>query len=302
MLDVIVDKPRISRTDSKTGRFYAITDPVTGDVVQYPSVTTILGAAIAKPALIAWAAREERTATAEAAADLYADLASGPQLPRSMYQLALEQRLGKTKAHTKALAKASDLGSAVHQKIDWTLKRDLGQSVGPEPMVPAAAVLTMQAFEEWRHAVGLEPLHIEQIIWSRTHEYAGTLDLVARLQAPALLALLQRQGPVAPALALWLQGRETVTACVDFKTGKAVWPENFLQVAAYSRAFAEMGHGRVDGGLIIRLPKATTDPGFDVVVAPPARELFPTFLAARTLWQWSYQQEQAYQARRRAVA
>src|SRR5262245_61017348 len=98
-------KPRISRTtDSRSGRFYFITDPVTGEAAKYPSVTTILSAAIAKPALINWAAREERLATAEAAADLHAELAAlKQQLPRSMYLLALEQRLGKTKAHQKAL-------------------------------------------------------------------------------------------------------------------------------------------------------------------------------------------------------
>jgi hypothetical protein len=59
-----------------------------------------------------------------------------------------------------------------------------------------------------------------------------------------------------------------------------------LQSVAYQRALSEMGHGRVDGGLIVRLPKVTTDPGFEVVVVPPARELFPAFLAARQLWAW----------------
>jgi hypothetical protein len=289
----------ITRTDSKTGRFYHIPND-DGTTTRMPSVTTILGS-INKPALVQWAAKEERLLVSTAAADLYADLAASPQLPRSMYQLALEQRVGKEKAHSKALAEAADLGSAVHQKIDWILKRDLGQPVGPEPMVPAAAILAVRAFEAWRHAVGLEPLHIEQTIWSRTHEYAGTLDLVARLQAPALLMLLEQQGPVEPRLALWLRARATVTACIDFKTGRAVWPESFLQVAAYSRAFAEMGHGRVDGGLVIRLPKTTTDPGFNVVVVPPARELFPTFLAVRQLWTWQHAQDEAYRARTRAT-
>jgi hypothetical protein len=63
-----------------------------------------------------------------------------------------------------------------------------------------------------------------------------------------------------------------------------------------------MGHGRVDGGLIVRLPKTAGDPGFEVAVVPPARALFPVFLAVRALWEWTYQQEVAYQARKRAVA
>ena len=85
------------------------------------------------------------------------------------------------------------------------------------------------------------------------------------------MALLERQGPVDASLAAWLGARDTVTACVDFKTGKAIYPtEAFLQSVAYQRAFAEMGHGRVDGGLIIRLPKVASDSGFEVAGRPPS--------------------------------
>src|SRR5262245_55588082 len=100
LVATVSQPPRISKTDAKTGRFYTILDPTTGETARYPSVTTILGV-INKPALVPWAAREERTATAEAAADLYAELRTSPPLPRSMYLLALEQRLGTTKAHAK---------------------------------------------------------------------------------------------------------------------------------------------------------------------------------------------------------
>ena len=66
-------KPRVTRTDGRSGRFYDIPN-ADGTTARYPSVTTILGA-IAKPALIGWAAKEERLAVTEAAADLYADTA-----------------------------------------------------------------------------------------------------------------------------------------------------------------------------------------------------------------------------------
>jgi hypothetical protein len=289
--------PRITRNDGKIGRFYTITDPETGATVKYPSVTTILNV-INKPALLGWASKEERLATSEAAAELYAELYGRQQLPRSMYLLALEQRLGKTKAHTKALAKAADIGSAAHAWVEWFLKRELGIRVGPEPELSDEAMSAAVAFDDWRKAVGLEPLHVEQTVWSRTHKYAGTLDLVARLRAPALLALLRQQGPVDAPMAAWLEARETVTACIDFKTGKAIYPtEAFLQSSAYQQALIEMGHGRPDGGLIVRLPKTTTDPQFEVRVVPNARKLFPTFLACRSLWDWSFENEQAYRAR-----
>jgi len=294
-------KPRVTRTTGASSRFYDVTH-ADGTQSRYPSVTTILSA-ISKPALVPWAAAQERLAVSEAAADLYAETARLPhQLPRASYLLTLEQRVGKTKAHVKALAKAADIGSAAHAKIEWLLKRDLGQRVGPEPLVPEAAQLAVAAFEDWRRAVGLEPLLVEQTVWSRAHAYAGTLDLLARVDTRALLRVLAQQGPVAPELAQWLEGRETATAVIDFKTGKAIYGEAHLQSVAYNRALQEMGHGRVDGGLIVRLPKLLTDPGFEVAVVPPARQLFPTFLATRQLWQWQFEQDAAYRARTRAVA
>jgi ribosomal protein L17 len=274
---------------------------VTGESVRYPSVTTILGV-INKPALVPWAAKEERVATSEAAADLYADLHGAQQLPRAMYLLALEQRLGKTKAHTKALAKAAEIGSAIHGKIEWTLKRALGLRVGAEPLLHDAALWGFMAFEDWAKAVRLQPQFIEQVVYSRTHQYAGTMDLCATLDAAALLGVLERQGAVDATLGDWLRARDSVTALIDFKSGKAVYGEALLQSCAYSRALAEMGHGRVDGGLIVRLPKVTSDPSFSVHVVPPARELFPVFLAAKALWQWSYNEDQAYRARRAEIA
>jgi hypothetical protein len=141
---------RITRTDGRSGRFYDIPSE-DGTTTRMPSVTTILGA-IAKPALVPWAAKEERLAVMEASADLHAECAR-QQFPRSMYLLALEQRVGKTKAHVKALAKASDIGTAAHTKIEWLMRRDLGQKVGPEPLVPAAAAVAVRAFEDWRAAV-----------------------------------------------------------------------------------------------------------------------------------------------------
>jgi hypothetical protein len=289
--------PRINRADSKSGRFYIILDRTTGEAVRYPSVTTILGAAIAKPALVAWSANVERAAAAEAAADLYAELHGTAQLPRSMYLLALEQRLGKTKAHTKQLAKAAEIGSAAHGWVEWSLKSQLGIRVGAEPVLSEPALWATMAWQDFARAVKLAPRFIEQVVYSRTHGFAGTMDLCADLDTTGLLGVLERQGAVDSALGDWLRARATANVLIDLKTGKSIYGEAYLQNCAYDRALAEMGHGRVDGGLIVRLPKLTSDPAFEVRVVPPARELFPTFLAARTLWQWSYEQEQARLAR-----
>jgi hypothetical protein len=293
----------VLRADGRTGRYYIIpSETPDGTPDRVPSVTNVLGV-INKPALIPWAAKEERTAVIEAAADFYEALQALPTpLPRAGFVVTLLGRLTARKAHQKTLDAACEIGSQTHARIEWELKRGLGLVVGPEPALVPEARLAFDAWRVWADAVQLTPKHIEQVVYSRTHRYAGTLDLVATFRGPRLLAVLQAQGPVAPDLARWLWSADTVTAVIDFKTGKAIYRESHLQSVAYQRALAEMGHGRVDGGLIVRLPKVATDPGFEVVVVPPARDLFPVFLATRLLWDWQEVGEAEYRARQKAPA
>jgi hypothetical protein len=282
------------RREGSNSRFYLI------DGVKYPSVTTILSV-INKPALVPWAAKMEREACTLAATELYAEIAARPQLPRSMYVLALEQRLGQAKAHQKALAAAAEIGTAAHAAVEHSLRTALGQHVGPAPILADAALWALMSWQDFARDVQLVPQAIEQVVYSRDHRYAGTLDLVATLDAGALLSRLERQGPVATSLGDWLRQQTTVRAVVDIKTGRSIYPESSLQAVAYERALAEMGHGRVDGALIVRLPKITSDPEFEVAVVPPARELFATFLAVRQLWTWVDAQEQLYRTRRKVA-
>ncbi len=100
----------------------------------------------------------------------------------------------------------------------------------------------------------------EQTVWSRTHRYAGTLDLVA-----------------------YVDGVRTL---IDFKTSKAIYAEAHLQNVAYQVALAEMGHEPCLSGCIVRVPKNTNDPAFEVQVTPPVAELLPVFLHARALYDW----------------
>jgi len=259
------------RRDGPAGRFYEI------DGELYPSVTHV-NEVIAKRALIKWAADQERTAVLEAATQLYEDCGKLPSaLPRSSFLATLAARLPKLRAHQRALVKAGDIGQQTHALVERSLRVALGQVVpGPVPPACAEAVHAFKAFQAWARSVSLKPKHIEQIVYSRTHQFAGTLDLVAEVN-----------------------GRELV---IDFKTGRAIYGEAFLQNVAYQEAYAEMGHGRVAGGLVIRLPKQIGDPDFEVGVVPPAAALYPTFLAARALFTWWHAQEEAGKAARRTAA
>ena len=253
------------QVNGPSGRFYLV------DGESLPSVTHILQV-IGKPALINWAANQERTLVMDAAADLYEDLCKIPTpMPRTAYLTTLQARLGKVKAHKRELEKAGEIGAQVHHLVEWNLRRELGQTVGPEPRVVDDAQWAFMSFQDWANSVDLKPKHIEQTVFSRVHGYAGTMDLLAEVNGVLIL--------------------------IDFKTGKAIYAEAFLQNAAYQVALSEMGHSTPTGGLIVRLPKIQTDPAFEVAAVPPVVDLFPTFLAAKELWKWWFAQEEKYRAR-----
>lgn len=261
------------RKDSKVGgRFYDV------DGEMYPSVTHIL-TAVNKPALVYWAANEERKLVTETAADLYTEWARElvpPVMPREAYTATLLARLGSAKAHQKLLVKAGDIGTQIHKLIEWTLRTAISADAGPKPDVSDPALWAFMSFEDWAKSVSLKPVLIEQTVYSKMHQYAGTMDVLARVNGALTL--------------------------LDFKSGKSVYDEAHLQSVAYQAALIEMGYlPPVGGGLIVRLPKVETDPAFEVVTVKPMADLLPVFLAVKQLWAWSYQNDEAYR-NRQAVA
>lgn len=230
---------------------------------RYPSVTTILSV-LGKPALVPWAAKVEREAVVEAAANLYVDAPLEPKMSRPTYVATLLDRVGKLKAYQKQSAKALEIGSQAHKLVEWNIRKELGQVPGPEPEIGPDALTAFAAYEEWRKSVALVPIWSEQVVYHPEERYAGTMDLFAM----ANLRGKARRG------------------IVDFKTSKAIYPEALIQVAAYAKAVEAMGHGSVDVGWIVRLPKAQNDPGFEVVTIEGLDELFAVFLNLKAVYEW----------------
>jgi len=253
-----------NRKQVRNARYYDIPDCGT-----LPSVTTILSC-IAKPALVNWAAKVEREMILKVSADLYEDVSKTPKMSRAGWLLTMSNRLGTEKAHDKERTKAGDIGSQVHALIEWTLKGELCYEAGPSPRITDKAQWAFMAWEDWRKSVSLRPLAVEQVVWSRTFGYAGTLDLLAEV--------------------------EGVLTVIDWKTGKAVYGEAHLQNAAYRKAVREMGHGDPKQGLILRLPKVESDPNFEPVVAKSEDAMFPRFMDAFRLWKWCQEVEAEYLA------
>ena len=256
-----------NRVQKGSSRFY----PIDGEL--FPSVTTILDV-IGKPALMNWAAKVEREMVLKVGCDLHVDSANiKPPMTGAAWLLTMNARLGKEKASAKELKKAGDIGTQCHELIEWTLKGELMYEAGPSPRISDAAQWAFMAWQDWRQAAKLKPIAVEQVVYSRTHHYAGTLDLLAEVDG--------------------------VLTVIDWKTGKAVYSEAHLQNAAYRQAIREMGHGDPKQGLIVRLPKVETDPFFEVVKAKPEDLMFPKFLDAKSVWTWAQEMEAEYQAKQK---
>ncbi len=106
----------------------------------------------------------------------------------------------------------------------------------------------MESWKDWAKAVDLAPLAIERTVYCEQCGYAGTLDLYARVH-----------------------GRVTV---IDWKTGRAIYPEAFFQNVAYRHAARQHGPPS-DCGMIVCLPKVLT-------VGPGKRCRFQRLLGSRT--------------------
>ena len=234
-------------------RFYTI------DGRQLPSVTTILDV-IAKPALGPWYAKQERRYFETAMLEVL----SKPGARDPEYVLsAVVDAIGGVKAADREKQRAATIGTAIHAGIEWQLRTCLGEDAGAEPVLPDAATWAIESWKDWAKSTALEPLAIERTVYCEACGYAGTLDLYARV--------------------------EGVLTVLDWKSGRAIYPEAFLQNAAYRHAAARRGL-RSAQGLIVRVPKLVDDPSWEVMAVPETL-VIDDFIAALRLWRWQRQME-----------
>src|SRR5262249_49383629 len=152
--------------------------------------------------------------------------APGMTLDAHRLWTAMDEHLKGKRAWVKANRDATDLGQAAHAIIQWHTRRMLGlPDLGPEPSGPDGAMQAGLAWLDWTKAVDFQPQHTERLVYCPQCAYAGTCDAVAKVQGQLVV--------------------------VDYKTGKAVYREAHLQVAAYKHALLREGIV-TDGGLILR--------------------------------------------------
>jgi PD-(D/E)XK nuclease superfamily len=230
------------------GHSYTVTDLSTHTVREVPSVTQIIDVIGGSKV---WGLKQW-------AANLASDYFRNAIRPGVSYdELQIEQIIERARKHFHTVSRgAKTIGQLAHEWIEAHLRARLYAT--PELSVPVNEQTrkAIQAASAWI-AKHFRPVTMEHRLYSREHDYAGTLDVVGEVDGQL--------------------------AVVDWKTSKAIYDEMPLQAAAYAQAWSEMYDARVPDRWVIRLDKETGD--FEPVQFP--RETFRRdlngFLAAKAL-------------------
>lgn len=137
---------------------------------------------------------------------------------------------------TKYVDELADAGTLAHALILAYLKKEEADLVDYSEYQIGLAQNSFMSFLEWAKHYTIEPALIEVPLVSEKYKFGGTPDLLATVDGDATL--------------------------VDFKTGKAIWPEHHIQVAAYRMLLIEHGY-EVAEVKILRIGR-DEDEGFEV--------------------------------------
>ncbi len=178
-------------------------------------------------------------------------------------------------------AAAGDKGSKVHEAISAILagqevridSKFLNRTIGQLEELTFEEVECIKAFIDWKATLeSFEPIAWDIVVFSEQHGYAGTIDLIARVNGELYI--------------------------IDFKTSQNVWPEYEMQVSAYRMA-VENGENAIHE----RNPNGTEGKQLNVVGLKTAilqigyrrnkclykwteiEDAFPLFLHAKAIWQ-----------------
>lgn len=199
------------------------------------SVTTVLRV-INKPALVPWAAN--------AAVDCIVDLIK----PGNSYdELELADIWDQGRAsHHKRKKDAGDLGTLLHKWIEDYIK-------GNDPGMPVNTRLqkSVNKFLKWVEDHHVKFLLSEQVIFSKTYVYCGTLDFICEVDGKMYIG--------------------------DLKTSTGIYPEMLIQVAGYRFAREEeYPDEKYCGMLILRIG---SDGTFETAVVR-AKKTYCTLMSA----------------------
>lgn len=127
----------------------------------------------------------------------------------------------------------ADIGTMTHRMIlDHFRGVPTETAAYPEDVVNLAHNC-YKSFEAWERQNKIEPVMMETPLVSELHQYGGTSDFLG-----------------------YVNGHLTL---IDFKTGKAIYPEHFIQLAGYSAIVNEHrpSLGNIERYVVLNIPRGS---------------------------------------------
>ena len=208
----------------------------------FPSVTTVLGV-ISKPGLVPWARNVALDSVRAALTERIGGTVS--VTPKWIEEIITEGRNSPDRVRDEA----ADFGTQAHILIDAIIQ-------GEAPDIPQEMVPVVNNFLGWRQHAGLDIQLTETIVYSAKYRYAGAMD-----------ALAYRDGHL---------------VALDWKTGRRIYGEARLQIAAYAKALEEMTGNSIQEAWVVRFGKVI--PEFEAMRVEDLNTAFIAFRAALYLW------------------
>lgn len=252
----------IRRVESKEGREYFVDDLG----VKLPSSTTVLNIN-EKIGLHSWYAR---TAVESFVSQLIYEMhitGKGMMTKDFLECLDVPLMMKKAKERPEEAAKeGAEKGTIVHGLIEEYFRTGRMESVPPEFKEQ------VEKFYQWLREYCVEPVGIEERVYSEKHRYAGTLDLVANLSIPEHLGVKA------------LPKKSRYLFVIDFKTANGLYHDHKLQLASYVHAWEERSGQTVDCGAMLRLDKYTGDMEWHIIERQVLDSFFEEFCRFVDIW------------------
>jgi len=160
------------------------------------------------------------------------------------------------KSYVDALA---DIGTLAHDMVLSHLRSKEADTSAYSPDQVECARWCFASYLAWERNNKLEPVMLETQLVSELHRYGGQSDFLG-----------------------YVNGKLSL---VDFKTGKAVYPEHFIQLSAYSGLVNECRPelGKIEQYIVLNIPRAESE-AFDQKTKTALMAEWRIFLAALEIY------------------